>query len=836
MATTTAQSIQGFYQNILRRIGPPADVAFWTGVVDVQGVPLSQVENDFVTSPEAMAFVSPIVEIYQTYLGRAPDSAGFNAWVNALHGGMSLSAVENDFANSAESQAFYGGSISTPADSAFVTKLYQTVLNRAPTPAEVTAILGVTTNRATLLTDFLQSPEAGVTLTNASNQFLTSIGSGNTDPYGVSLFSGGSTVSNVFTLTPGADIIPNGLVGSNGTTNSGNVVINGSVDFGTQANSTLNASDNLNGGNGANTMNVTYVGGAGDATNGALISNVQTFNARNAIASGAGFVTLDATNVPGLTAFNSNLGTGDVEVDNLPAGASAGIIGNGSVENGELDVGYVAAATAATINFSGGTGNATLTPAAGPFVDVFDAPGVTSTTVNSTGGVNTIEELDLFGTATKTLTVDAATNLKTLDGVFSPALTTITASGAATSVNLGSLAGDPVKTIDASGLTAGGISVKDVGPTLTTFTGGVGNDSLVFAPGGITGTQTLDGGTGTNTLGIEDTGDLAVTAPAVYTGVNASTNFQTLELAGTATTTLDQSLVNATFTTVQFHNAGLAPGVVSNATTATHYSIVAAGGVQLNAAVGQTVLNASLDGSATAAATAGFINETGAQTFNLASNGSFTAPNTVAPPDSFGLPDNTLFTISGAQPLSTGGILNQGLLLPLIGETVNDTMTAKLTLDNSAGNGPVNFTTGTGGSSITAATGAGIINNFTLGTGADKLSFLGGSSQIVAGVDTATAFDATKDSFHLPFLPTAVDPFSGGGTGTLLTDLNAAINAADPAGLAADHVGSVTITSGTDAGTYLASTAGGVAGHLVAADTAVNLVGLTGTLGTSNFA
>ena len=79
MATTTAQSVQGFYQNILRRTGSAADVTFWSNTVDVQGVPLSQVQNEFVTSSESMTFVLPIVQIYQTYLGRAPDSAGFTA-------------------------------------------------------------------------------------------------------------------------------------------------------------------------------------------------------------------------------------------------------------------------------------------------------------------------------------------------------------------------------------------------------------------------------------------------------------------------------------------------------------------------------------------------------------------------------------------------------------------------------------------------------------------------------------------------------------------------------------------------------------------------------------
>jgi hypothetical protein len=828
MATTTQQSIQGFYQNILRRIGSAADVTFWANVVDVQGVPLSQVENTFVTSPEAMTFVLPIVEIYQTYLGRAPDSAGFNAWVNALHSGTSLSTVESDFANSAESQAYYGGSISAPADSAFVTKLYQTVLNRAPTPAEVTAILAVTTNRATLLQDFLQSPEAGVTLTNASNQFLTAIGSGNTDPYGASLFSGGSTVSNVFTLTPGADTIPGGLVGSNGTTDNGNVLIQGVVDKATPANTTLNASDNLDGGTGANTISVTYTGGAvADATNGALIKDVQTFNIRNTTAGGGNAVTLNGSLIAGLTAVNNNLGVGNVVVTaaTLPTGASVGVIGNGTVDNGNTTASYVAAATAATINLSGGTtdGNVSVTGA-----------GITSTTINSTGAANKINNLTISG---KSLTISASTNL-TDATVTDAALTSITASGAATSVNLGSLAAAPaVKTIDASGLTGGGISVSAVSSALTAFTGGVGNDTLLFAAGGFAASgQTLNGGTGTNIIGSSDVGVLGNPGPSAnfYTGVNASTNFQTLELTGAGGVTLDQSKVtNPAFTTAEFNNAGIDP-LVNNAVAGVDYSIVAAAAVDLSAAVGQTMLNASLDGSSKAAATAVSLDETGAQTFDLASNGSFTAANTLTGADSFFVPDNTTLNITGSQALTTGAIFRTGA--GVIGETVNaGAFTGKLTVNNSTGNIKTNFTTGANGSALTAATAA--INNFTLGTGADKLSFLGTSSEINAGagVDTATAFDATKDSFHLrDYVPTAVDLATGTGTALgLLVDLNTAIGAA---GIAPGHASLVTLNGGTDAGTYLAAAASAAGGPLVGTDQAIKMVGLTGTLGGSNFA
>jgi cellulase (glycosyl hydrolase family 5)/uncharacterized protein DUF4214 len=65
--------------------------------------------------------------LYQSALGRLPDTAGLGFWKNDLNF-ESLAQIANDFANSPEFAARYGA----PDNGSFVTLMYQNTLNRAP--------------------------------------------------------------------------------------------------------------------------------------------------------------------------------------------------------------------------------------------------------------------------------------------------------------------------------------------------------------------------------------------------------------------------------------------------------------------------------------------------------------------------------------------------------------------------------------------------------------------------------------------------------------------------------------------------------------------------------
>jgi len=67
--------------------------------------------------------------IYQAAFARTPDNEGLKYWINTMDSGHSLEAVAGGFIASEEFKTLYGDN---PSNEAFVTKLYNNVLGRAP--------------------------------------------------------------------------------------------------------------------------------------------------------------------------------------------------------------------------------------------------------------------------------------------------------------------------------------------------------------------------------------------------------------------------------------------------------------------------------------------------------------------------------------------------------------------------------------------------------------------------------------------------------------------------------------------------------------------------------
>lgn len=72
--------------------------------------------------------------IYQAAFDRTPDHAGLGYWINSMDNGFSLEEVAYSFLDSQEFQTLYGAN---PTSEAFVTLLYNNVLNRAPDVAGI---------------------------------------------------------------------------------------------------------------------------------------------------------------------------------------------------------------------------------------------------------------------------------------------------------------------------------------------------------------------------------------------------------------------------------------------------------------------------------------------------------------------------------------------------------------------------------------------------------------------------------------------------------------------------------------------------------------------------
>jgi Domain of unknown function (DUF4214) len=98
------------YEATLGRAPDPAGQAGWVSLLASGGTP-TQIAQTLVSSAEFQqdyGTLSPadfVTAMYENTLHRAPDTAGLQAWVSALQGGMSEASVVVGFADSTENRA-----------------------------------------------------------------------------------------------------------------------------------------------------------------------------------------------------------------------------------------------------------------------------------------------------------------------------------------------------------------------------------------------------------------------------------------------------------------------------------------------------------------------------------------------------------------------------------------------------------------------------------------------------------------------------------------------------------------------------------------------------------
>jgi streptogramin lyase len=146
--------VTAIYNTIFGRAPDASGLAYWVSAVQA-GVPLSQVATDFLSSIEYQSDV--VASYYQGFLGRTGSAAEISGWVIALQHGVTETQVVADFLDSPEYSTLH------PDNTSFAASLYENVLGRQGTTAEVSAwaqVLTSGTGRAQVVTDFLDSPEA----------------------------------------------------------------------------------------------------------------------------------------------------------------------------------------------------------------------------------------------------------------------------------------------------------------------------------------------------------------------------------------------------------------------------------------------------------------------------------------------------------------------------------------------------------------------------------------------------------------------------------------------------------------------------------------------------
>ncbi len=123
--------VEALYTDFLHRPGDlnnPNDAGYWVTLLD-QGAPATTVASGVGRSPEGLGVA--VDGLYQRFLGRNADPAGRAGFVAYLEAAGTLEGVSQAMLASAEYQSHF------PTDSAFVQSLYQNLLQRTGSTAEV---------------------------------------------------------------------------------------------------------------------------------------------------------------------------------------------------------------------------------------------------------------------------------------------------------------------------------------------------------------------------------------------------------------------------------------------------------------------------------------------------------------------------------------------------------------------------------------------------------------------------------------------------------------------------------------------------------------------------
>lgn len=136
------QLVDRLYQNLLDRSATSAELSRWAADIAANKATLADVVVTLARSNEAAVEflqetmpVAPLVDnLYHAVLGRAPDASGSTYWATQYEQGLSLRKIATSFLQSEEATRLYGA---TPDSQALVDQLYQNLLDRSATSAEL---------------------------------------------------------------------------------------------------------------------------------------------------------------------------------------------------------------------------------------------------------------------------------------------------------------------------------------------------------------------------------------------------------------------------------------------------------------------------------------------------------------------------------------------------------------------------------------------------------------------------------------------------------------------------------------------------------------------------
>ena len=546
--------------------------------------------------------------------------------------------------------------------------------------------------------------------------------------------------SSTLTLTASGNATTAGV--DNLTGGSGNDTFNALIL------NSLDNSDNLSGGAGVDTLNARFDMSTSNVSTVSIapqISGIETVTISGFGADNAGDnVTFSGLNTSGITSVvvkdDSSTTAGNVEytINNLTKAVPVGVVGGqvnaaGTGLGGDITVTYSAASVAGTADeatFQLGTNNV-----AG-YANIVSIANIETLNLDAAAGGGRIGTLT--ATAAKTLNIIGGKSVTIGDLSNSTAVTKIVASGATGNLALGSSSSGGL--IDAT----------------TSVVAGSGNDTIWVTTSRISSTDTIDGGEGTDTIGL--IGGLASTIPVM--------NFEKVRVGDTGGSyDLDKlSGSNTSISDIRIDSTG-GTATFTGVKTATAVQVTgdAPSTISLTTKGSADTLTINLDNGTGAAADGVDITTltvTGATTLNITSN------------------DN-LAQLTTNEANSVGGITVATVNVAATARTeVTSTRSTATTVNASESTARVDITA----TSTTAGTLTGGANNdsITSGTGNDVISGGAGNDTITSatGNDTLNG-DVGNDTFVFSSFAaiTSADVINGGdGVDTLSITENADVN------------------------------------------------------------
>lgn len=564
---TTSATVTQYFNNVLQRDPSASELSSWVALIDSGALTSAQALEAIVNSSEAQTYAAQVIRFYQAAFGRLPDAAGINGWVDQLVAGTTTTTeLAVGFVLSAEWTARYGG---TEVNAATLTGLYQNVLGRSPSGAEIDAWIATGQSLDQVFIGFANSAEFQNNASTAVNALLTTAGNTATadiatiyDP--TKSLDVDTNNGSTFTLTSGVDNVT-------GTANNDTInATPGDNGSGVANVETLNAFDTIDGGAGTDTLNDFLVGATSTAA--ATVTNVENY-----VVNGDGAITSDVQGWTGLQNVTVAASTGALDIDTKSNVTNVTTKGDSGADNVHVqDNGAAGTDTLATVKVEDTTGTVTVVSDVLTSLTL-DNTGTGAALVTAAAGTRDLM-LTVDGVGTQTVTDATATGLTIKSsGNATTALTTVAAAATAVTIDadetLGiaalttnvaktvTVTGDSVATvtaatvgalttIDTSGAT-GGLTWTPALGTGVTYTGGAGKDTIA-SMGATTKANTLgggddsvtltvaalgtggsiDAGDGTDTLGL--TAANAATASAGTTFEGTVSNFEKVSIGAVA--------------------------------------------------------------------------------------------------------------------------------------------------------------------------------------------------------------------------------------------------------------------------------------------------------------